>query len=301
MCLQDRAPSLADPAAVRARAAPGDVPAISADAAADPRSGRTAEERQRRVAHAEREGRTLAGLGIAPTAMEAVVPSYLWRFRKTGQFKTGGAEQRRLFPSASATRPSEPTMMRHQREQREAVALHVVEERLHHDPGDDERHREADGDQHRVARAHLGASLVEIVGEGARHGRHREPERELRRGAVVGAEQHGADDGGAGARHARHHGKALHEADHEIHRQREVVGIVVARLEIELVDHSSTAPPTISVKQISQRIEEHSLDEVVRERADDRRRQERDQHADDETPRRRIGEEADRERHSRPK
>ena len=38
---------------------------------------------------AEREGRTLHGLGIAPVAMEVVVPSYLWRFRKTGQFKTG--------------------------------------------------------------------------------------------------------------------------------------------------------------------------------------------------------------------
>ena len=32
-------------------------------------------------------GRTLEGLGIAPTAMEVVVPSYLWRFRKTGQFR----------------------------------------------------------------------------------------------------------------------------------------------------------------------------------------------------------------------
>jgi len=32
------------------------------------------------------EGRTLAGLGIEPTAMEAIVPSYLWRFRKAGQF-----------------------------------------------------------------------------------------------------------------------------------------------------------------------------------------------------------------------
>jgi NADH dehydrogenase len=40
-------------------------------------------------AEAEREGRTLHGLGIAPVAMEVVVPSYLWRFRKTGQFKTG--------------------------------------------------------------------------------------------------------------------------------------------------------------------------------------------------------------------
>ena len=33
------------------------------------------------------EGRTLAALGIEPTALEAVVPSYLWRFRKAGQFR----------------------------------------------------------------------------------------------------------------------------------------------------------------------------------------------------------------------
>jgi NADH dehydrogenase len=35
---------------------------------------------------ARREGRTLAALGIVPTAMEAVLPSYMWRFRKHGQF-----------------------------------------------------------------------------------------------------------------------------------------------------------------------------------------------------------------------
>ncbi len=37
------------------------------------------------------EGRTLAGLGIEPAALEAIVPSYLWRFRKTGQFRAQGA------------------------------------------------------------------------------------------------------------------------------------------------------------------------------------------------------------------
>jgi uncharacterized protein YbjT (DUF2867 family) len=35
---------------------------------------------------AEREGRTLKGLGITPTALETELPAYLWRFRKTGQF-----------------------------------------------------------------------------------------------------------------------------------------------------------------------------------------------------------------------
>ena len=37
---------------------------------------------------ASKEGRTLPGIGIAPDSMEAIVPSYLWRFRKTGQFRT---------------------------------------------------------------------------------------------------------------------------------------------------------------------------------------------------------------------
>ena len=37
---------------------------------------------------AKSNGRTLAGLGIEPELMEAIVPSYLWRFRKTGQFRS---------------------------------------------------------------------------------------------------------------------------------------------------------------------------------------------------------------------
>jgi uncharacterized protein YbjT (DUF2867 family) len=32
------------------------------------------------------EGRTLQGLGIEPEPIETIVPSYLWRFRKAGQF-----------------------------------------------------------------------------------------------------------------------------------------------------------------------------------------------------------------------
>jgi NADH dehydrogenase len=37
---------------------------------------------------ARREGRTLEGLGIAPDSIEAQVPSYLYRYRKAGQFTT---------------------------------------------------------------------------------------------------------------------------------------------------------------------------------------------------------------------
>jgi NADH dehydrogenase len=37
---------------------------------------------------AQREGRTIAAFGIDPVAMETVVPSYLWRYRKTGQYQS---------------------------------------------------------------------------------------------------------------------------------------------------------------------------------------------------------------------
>jgi len=37
---------------------------------------------------AKAERRTLQGLGIAPEPIDAIVPSYLWRFRKTGQFRS---------------------------------------------------------------------------------------------------------------------------------------------------------------------------------------------------------------------
>jgi len=33
------------------------------------------------------EGRTLKGLGIEPRSVETIVPSYLWRYRKAGQFR----------------------------------------------------------------------------------------------------------------------------------------------------------------------------------------------------------------------
>lgn len=34
-----------------------------------------------------KDGRTLEGLGITPSSIEGIVPGYLWRFRKSGQFE----------------------------------------------------------------------------------------------------------------------------------------------------------------------------------------------------------------------
>jgi uncharacterized protein YbjT (DUF2867 family) len=43
---------------------------------------------------ARQEGRTLAAFGIEPLTIEAIVPSYLWRFRKAGQFSRQMSENR---------------------------------------------------------------------------------------------------------------------------------------------------------------------------------------------------------------
>ncbi len=43
---------------------------------------------------ARAEGRTIEGIGIAPTAIEAVVPGYLWRFRKAGSSPPAAAPPR---------------------------------------------------------------------------------------------------------------------------------------------------------------------------------------------------------------
>ena len=103
------------------------------------------------------EKRTLEGLGIEPTSFAQVVPSYLWRFRKTGQFR--GPRLLRLanshIPQRQRDQPNVTDDHAPPREHRKAVARDVIEERLHHDPGEDERDHEADGDQKNVAVAHL--------------------------------------------------------------------------------------------------------------------------------------------------
>ena len=98
-----------------------------------------------------REGRTLPGSASSRTPIAAIVPTYLWRFRKTGQFRgrRGVTRQppRSIQPdSARPIRPSVPTIDAPPGEQRKAVARHVVEQRLHHDPAGDERRDEADRD-----------------------------------------------------------------------------------------------------------------------------------------------------------
>ncbi|MBE7243671.1 MAG: complex I NDUFA9 subunit family protein [Actinomycetospora chiangmaiensis] len=58
---------------------------------------------------AKAEGRTIEALGIQPTAAEAVVPGYLWTFRKAGQFSTGrGSEVLAEVPDLLTNKPLDP-------------------------------------------------------------------------------------------------------------------------------------------------------------------------------------------------
>ena len=58
---------------------------------------------------AKSEGRTIEGLGIVPTAVEAVVPGYLWPFRKAGQFAQGrGTEAMAAVPDLIASSTEAP-------------------------------------------------------------------------------------------------------------------------------------------------------------------------------------------------
>jgi NADH dehydrogenase len=47
-------------------------------------------------ADALRDGRTLQGLGITPRGIEAIVPSYLYRYRKAGEFSGTGEKPREI-------------------------------------------------------------------------------------------------------------------------------------------------------------------------------------------------------------
>lgn len=55
---------------------------------------------------AKAEGRSIEAFGIVPTAAEAVVPGYLWTFRKAGQFAEGrGSEAQAGMPDLMAPQP----------------------------------------------------------------------------------------------------------------------------------------------------------------------------------------------------
>ena len=72
-----------------------------------------------------------------------------------------------------------------------------------------------------------------------------------------------------------------------------VVRVVILRLEVDLIDPKQDGAAGNQREAHHPRIEQHALDETVRQRADHRRRQEGEQHADHEAPRRRVGEHAD--------
>ncbi|MEY9797158.1 hypothetical protein ABH984_005173 [Bradyrhizobium ottawaense] len=88
-----------------------------------------------------------------------------------------------------------------------------------------------------------------------------------------------------GTRHARDHRHALRDADIEIHQQRKPRGVMLARLEIELVDPEQDGAADDQREAHDPGIEQHALDVFAGDEADDHSRQERDQHAEHEAAR----------------
>jgi uncharacterized protein YbjT (DUF2867 family) len=64
----------------------GEGPAAAAEAASDRGPGQLLRHDNVVSEAAKAEGRTLDGLGIHAQSVESVVPTYLWRFRRQGQF-----------------------------------------------------------------------------------------------------------------------------------------------------------------------------------------------------------------------
>ena len=93
-----------------ARQAAGERPAAHAQAAAHARPGRAAAQRHRRVGRgqARRAARSRRSAST-PIAMATIVPSYLWRFRKTGQFKAPGLQRLTRAGAAPADAHRSPT------------------------------------------------------------------------------------------------------------------------------------------------------------------------------------------------
>ena len=163
------------------------------------------------------------------------------------------------------------------------------DKRLHHEKRRHEGDDEADQDDPDVAAGKDAAILVEIENERSEHGRDRQEERELRRGALLAFHQKRAGDGRAGARHAGDDRQALEDADEKRQPKRKAHGVRVVRLDVEAVERGErhAADDQHDADQ-RRRIEEHVLDEIVEGEADDRRGQKRDDDGRDEAARVRI-------------
>ncbi len=103
------------------------------------------------------------------------------------------------------------------------------------------------------------------------------------------------NDGRSGARGPRNHGQALCQPDDEIHRQGKARGIMIAGVQVHLIDPQQDRAADDKREADDPDVEQYSFDKVVGERADNSCRQECQQHPDDETPRRWILEHAERD------
>src|SRR6266581_636313 len=84
----------------------------------------------------------------------------------------------------------------------ESGSTDEIDERLDDDERGEERHHEPDRDFARPLQPEMMPHFEQLVGKRRRHRRHREKERELRRGRTIEAHRQAADDGCPGPRDA---------------------------------------------------------------------------------------------------
>ena len=146
-------------------------------------------------------------------------------------------------------------------------------------PPDHEQRGEKRGDEaHRdhgdVVAAHDRPVLVSVVHGRGQHRRHRQEERELRRGAAVDPEQEAAHDRSTRPRDAGDHGHGLAKADLQRGRRRDPLDPMVARIRMDALDQEDGKAAQDQRGHHHPGAEQHGLDEAVGKSSDHHRRDE---------------------------
>ncbi len=173
----------------------------------------------------------LADLGITPTSVEAVVPSYLWRYRAKGEYANDARTGMTGLSQGQVAKDRQPGHDPVPAERRQAVTADEADESLSPPPappGTSTTKPMAMSFQ--AAAARRITVLVDVQHRRTQHGGHRQIEGEKRRRRPRHAQQFAAQDGGAGTRHAGEDRQHLAQADLERLFQWQAIAIGETRL-----------------------------------------------------------------------
>src|SRR5688572_21688151 len=169
----------------------------------------------------------------------------------------------------------------------EVVGTDVREQPFHAGVGDGERDGAAEREQSEFSRAEGEPGFQEVEPRRGGHGRDREQEGELDDGGARPAEPHAAEDGGGRTRDAGDHRDGLREADEDgvpVGNRGEVLLRGVRRLEELLEGDERDAAQDERPDDDRSVPEQVRLHDLVEEEAEDRGRDERRGHAQEDLP-----------------